>query len=325
MTQCKRLPLVATLLLVCVSAPPFALADTFPAKSITIIVPYTSGGATDTVARLVARRFSDSVKQPVVVENKPGAAQMIATEHVKRAPANGYTVLLGNFASHAVNPYLYAKLPYDPVKDFEPITTLYTIDNILVVPAGSAARNPADLVAMAKAKGGLAFGSMGIGSGGHLTAEMLKAQTGVSLTHVAYKGSTQAVQDLVANRLDFMFDNYVSSGGMVKDGRLRALATTGQRRSKLLPDVPTMTELGLPINLDAWFAVFAPAGTAAPIVNKLHAEFVQAVRSDELTKAIEELGLNVVTSKSPAELANKIAGDLVKYQKIVRDSGARVN
>lgn len=325
MTKCKRLPLVPMLLLVCASAPLSTLADDFPAKPITIIVPYTTGGATDTVARLVARKLSDSVKQPVIVENKPGAAQMIATEYVKRAAPNGYTVLLGNFASHAVNPYLYAKLPYDPVKDFEPITTLYTIDNILVVPAKSSARNPADLVAMAKAKGGLSFGSMGIGSGGHLTAEMLKAQTGVSLTHVAYKGSTQAIQDLVASRLDFMFDNYVSSGGLVKDGRLRALATTGQSRSKLLSDVPTLMELGIPINLDAWFAIFAPAGTPAPVVNKLHAEFVQAVRSKEVTKSIDELGLDVVTSKSPAELRNKIAGDLVKYEKIVRESGARVD
>jgi tripartite-type tricarboxylate transporter receptor subunit TctC len=224
-----------------------AFAQAFPAKPITIIVPVPPGGVTDPVARQVAQRVAENVKQPVIVENKPGASGIIASEYVKRQPADGYTVLFGFTGSHAVNPTLYSKLPYDPQKDFQPVTLIINTPHILVVPADSPAKTVADLVALAKSKpGGLTFASQGIGAGGHLLGEMFKAQTKTTLSHVPYKGSAPALTDMLAGRVDLFFDAMVTSLPFVRDGKLRALAIANKTRSKLLPDVPTMAEAGFP-------------------------------------------------------------------------------
>ena len=303
-----------------------ALAQAFPAKPITIIVPFPPGGVTDPVARQVGQRVAENVKQPVVVENKPGASGIIAAEYVKRQPADGYTVLFGFTGSHAVNPTLYSKLPYDPQKDFQPVTLIINTPHILVVPADSPAKTVADLVALAKSKpGGLTFASQGIGAGGHLLGEMFKAQTKSNLSHVPYKGSAPALTDMLAGRVDVFFDAMVTSLPYVRDGKLRALAIANKTRSKLLPDVPTMAEAGFPgVEMDQWFGMLVPAGTPQPVVQRLNQEFIKAVRSPDIEKSLAERGLDVVTN-TPEQFAAVIKADTATLGKVVKESGAKAD
>jgi tripartite-type tricarboxylate transporter receptor subunit TctC len=301
-----------------------ATAQEYPSKLITFVLPFPPGGVTDPVARLVAQKMSESVKQQFIVENKPGASGMIAAEAVKRTPPDGYTVLMGFTGSHAVNPSLYAKLPYDPIKDFQPVTLLISTKHVLVVPAESPAKSVAELVALAKkTPGGLTFASQSIGAGGHLLGEMLKVQAKVPLTHVAYKGSAPALQDLLAGRVDLFFDAVVTSLPHIKAGKLRALAVADKTRSSVLPDVPTMAEAGFPgVEMDQWFGMLVPAGTPPPIVKKLHEELVKAVRHPEVASKITSQGLDVVTT-TPEEFASLIKQDSATLGKVVKDAGIR--
>ena len=303
-----------------------ASAQTFPVRPITIIVPFPPGGVTDPVARAVGQKIQESTGQSVLIDNRPGAGGVVAAELAKRAPPDGYTVFFSNFATHAVNVTLYTKLPYDPVKDFQPITKIIATQSMLVVPVGSPAKTPADLVALAKAKpNGMTYASQGIGAGGHLQGEMFRKMTGVTLTHVPYKGSGPALQDMLAGRVDLFFDALITAGPHTREGKLRALAITSKTRSNLYPDLPTMEELGFNgMELDAWFGMFVPAGTPQPVVRKLHEEFVKAIRSPDLVKRFTDLGLDVVTN-TPEEFAALIASDIVKLGQVVRDSGAKVD
>ncbi len=231
----------------CAALPGASLAQEFPARAITIVVPFPPAGVSDPVARLVAAKLAENVKQAVIVENKPGASGIIGAEFVKKAPADGYTVLLGYTGQMSVNPALYAKLPYDPVRDFLPITTLISTRNVLVVPAESPANSVAELIGLARQNPkGLNFASQGVGTGGHLLGEMLKAKTGARLIHVPYKGSAPAIQDLLANRVDLYFEALVTALPHVQAGKLRALAITSRARTPFLPAVPTMAEAGFP-------------------------------------------------------------------------------
>jgi len=317
---------VAAAALVAVSGGMAAQAQNFPSRPITIVVPFPPGGVTDPVARQIGIKITESTGQQVLVDNRPGGGGVIGAEIVKRAAPDGYTIFFGHFGTHTVNPHLYSKLPYDPVKDFEPIANIITTESILVVPAASPARTPTDLVAMSKKDPkGLVFASQGVGSGGHLLGEMFKAQAGANVSHVAYKGSAPAVQDILAGRVDLFFDALITSGPHVREGRLRALAITGQRRHRLFPTVPTLGEVGLPgLDLSAWFAMFAPAGTPSPVIAKLNEEFVKAIRAPDVMKKYEDLGLDVTTS-TPAELKKLIDADSIRYAKVVRDSGARID
>jgi tripartite-type tricarboxylate transporter receptor subunit TctC len=307
-------------------APVPGFAQAYPSKLITFIVPFPPGGVTDPVARMVGQKMAESVKQSVIVENKPGASGIIASEFVKRAPPDGYTVLMGFTGSHSVNPSLYSKLPYDPVKDFQPVTVLISTKHVLVVPAESPAKSVADLVALAKkSPQGLTFASQGVGAGGHLLGEMLKARTGTNLTHVAYKGSAPALQDMLTNRVDLFFDAIVTSLPYIKDGKLRALAVASPTRAAVLPNVPTMAEAGFPgIEMDQWFGMFVPAGTPAPVVAKLHDELVKAVRAPDVSSKITAQGLDVMTT-TPDQFAALIRDESVKLGKVVKDSGAKAD
>ena len=289
-------------------------------------MPFPPGGVTDPVARQVGQRLAENVKQPVIVDNKPGASGIIASEYVKKQPADGYTVLFAFTGSHAVNPSLYTKLPYDPQKDFQPVTLIINTPHILVVPADSPAKSVADLVAMAKSKpAGLTFASQGIGAGGHLLGEMFKAQTKTNLAHVPYKGSAPALTDMLAGRVDLFFDAMVTSLPYVKDGKLRALAIANKTRSKLLPDVPTMAEAGFPgVEMDQWFGMMVPAGTPPAVVAKLNEEFIKAVRSPDIEKSLTERGLDVVTS-TPDQFAAQIKTDTAVLGKVVKESGAKAD
>jgi tripartite-type tricarboxylate transporter receptor subunit TctC len=301
-----------------------AQAQQFPNRPITIIVPFPPGGVTDPVARLAGERVAGSVGQQVLVDNRPGGGGIIGAELVKRAAPDGHTIFFGHFGTHAVNPALYAKLPYDPVKDFMPITTLISTLSLLVVPADSTAKTVNELVGLARSKpAGLTYASQGIGAGGHLLGEMLKARTGTALTHVPYRGSAPAIQDMLAGRVDLFFDALITSGPHVRDGKFRALAITGDKRHRLYPDVPTMAEAGYPdMELDGWFGLFAPAGTPPAIVRRLNEEFVKAMNASDVFKRFTDNGLDVVTS-TPEQFAALIARDAARLGKIVRDSGAK--
>lgn len=302
------------------------LAQDFPSRPITFIVPFPPGGTTDPAARLVAKMLSESLKQPVLVENKAGGAGIPAAMFVKQAAPDGYTLMMGHVGTHAVNASLYSKLPYDPVKDFQPITLMDKSTFLLAIPADSPARTVAELVTIARTRpGGVTFASQGIGTGGHLLGEMLKTQSGASFTHVPYKGAGPAVTDLLAGRVDMFFDSLALSGRFVRERKARALAVASAARHPLFPDLPTMAEAGYPgLELETWFGIFAPRGTPQPVVRKLHAEFVSVLRNPAVIKYFTDQGLDVVTN-TPEEFAQLINSELVRLGKVVRESGARAD
>jgi len=301
-----------------------ARADDYPSRPITIIVPFPPGGSSDIVMRLVASKASDALKQPIVIENRPGAAGNVAAMAIKNAPPDGYLLMLGHTGTHAINATLYGDLKFDPMKDFAPITGLVTFNNILNVPAASPAKTVAELVAHAKTKPeGLSYGSQGVGTGGHLLGVLLAKQARVNLVHVPYRGIAPAVTDTVAGRMDMLFAGYLSSGAHVETGRLRLLAIAGSKRHPRLPDLPTMTEAGYPeVQMDQWFGLFAPAKTPAPIVQKLNTEFVKALQSAEVRDKVLPQVFSVMAT-TPDELGAIVARDIVRLGQVVKDSGAK--
>jgi tripartite-type tricarboxylate transporter receptor subunit TctC len=302
-----------------------ACADEFPSRPITVLVPFAPGGSSDIVMRLIAQKASESFRQPVVIENRPGAAGNVAALAVKNAAPDGYLLLMGHTGTHAVNPSLYRNLKFDPVKDFQPITALIAFNNILVVPAASPARLVSDLVALAKSKpDGLSYGSQGIGTGGHLLGEMLARQSGARFVHVPYRGIGPAVTDTVAGRMDLLFCSYISAAGHIESGRLRMLAIAGSERHPGIPQVPTMSEAGFPeVQMQQWFGLFAPAGAPPAVVARLNAEFVKALHHEEVRNSLVQQ-LATVIAGSPDAFAALIARDIARLGQVVKDSGAMV-
>ena len=306
--------------------PSEAAAQAYPAKPIRFVVPYPPGGPLDTVARLTAQKVSEAVKQPVVVDNKPGAGGNIGADIVAKAPADGYTILMGAVATHAINPSLYASIPYDPARDFAPVTQLASTPNILVVHPSVPASNVREFIAYAKANPGkLNFGSGSTGSAGHLAGELFKAQAGVDMTHVPYKGAAPALQDLVAGQIHLMFDNLASALGQVRAGKVKGLAVTTAKRTPLAPDLPTVAESGLPgFDISTWFGVFVPAGTPRDVVERLHAEFTKALAAPDVRERIVSLGAEPVGNR-PEEFGAYIQREAEKYARVIKASGARAD
>ena len=309
---------------ICVPLP--AQAQSYPARPIRFVVPYPPGGPLDTVARLLAQKVGESVKQPVVVDNKPGAGGNIGADIVAKSPADGYTILMGAVATHAINPTLYANIPYDPVKDFAPVTQVASTPNVLVVHPSVPAATVKEFIAHAKSNPGrLNFGSGSTGSAGHLAGELFKAMAGIDMTHVPYKGAAPAMQDLVGGRIQLMFDNLASSLGQVRAGKVRALAVTTAKRTPLAPELPTVAESGLPgFDISTWFGVFAPAGTPREALDRLHAEFTRALAAPDVREKMLNLGAEPVGS-NPEEFAAYIRAEAQKYARVIRASGARVD
>jgi tripartite-type tricarboxylate transporter receptor subunit TctC len=307
-------------------ASPQAHAQAYPSKPIRFVVPYPAGGPLDTVARLLGAKVAESVKQPVVVDNKPGAGGNIGTEIVARSPADGYTILMGATATHAINPTLYKSIPYDAVKDFAPITQVAATPNILVVHPSVPASNVRELIAHAKANPGkLSFGSGSIGSAGHLAGELFDTLAGVDMVHVPYKGAAPAMQDLIGGQIQLMFDNLASSLTQVRAGKIRALAVTTARRSSFAPELPTVAESGLPgFDINTWFGVFAPAGTPREALDRLHAEFTRALAAPDVREKMLNLGAEPVGNK-PEEFAAYIRAESEKYARVIKASGAKVD
>jgi tripartite-type tricarboxylate transporter receptor subunit TctC len=302
----------------------------WPSKPIRFVVPYPPGGPLDTIARVLADKVKVSLGQPVVVENKPGAGGNIGVDLIAKAQPDGYTLVMGAVATHAINPWLFSKIPYDAVKDFAPVALVASVPNVLVVNKEFAGKNNirtmADLVAYAKANPGkLNYGSGGSGSAGHLAGELLGARAQVKIVHIPYQGAAPAKLALLSGQSDFMFDNLASAAPLIKDGKVVALAVTTTARSAMLPDVPTVEQAGIkPFDIGTWFGVFATAGTPAPVLAKLHAVYAQALVDPEIAKRLAEMGSNA-KPLSPAQFADMIKQELDKYKDLVKLSGAQVN
>ncbi len=301
-------------------------AQPYPAKPIRFVVPYPAGGPLDTVARLLGQKVSESTRQPVVVDNKPGAGGNIGADAVAKSPADGYTILMGAVATHAINPTLYSSIPYDAIKDFVPVTQVASTPNVLVVNPSVPASTVREFIAYAKANPGkLNFGSGSTGSAGHLAGELFKTMAGVDMTHVPYKGAAPAMTDLIGGQIQLMFDNLASSLAQVRAGKVKALAVTIANRSALAPELPTIAESGLPgFDISTWFGIFVPAGTSREVVERLHAEFVKALAAPEVREKMVNLGAEPVGNK-PEEFAAYIRTELDKYARVIKASGARAD
>jgi len=298
----------------------------YPSKPIRYIVPFAPGGTTDILGRMVAAGLSSSLGQPVVVENKPGQAGSIGSTELARATPDGYTVGGGTISSHAINVTLYPSLPYDPVKDFAPITMLATLPNMLIVHPGLNVNSVKELIALLKSNPNkYSFGSAGNGTSQHISGELFKIMTGTQMQHIPYKGSGPMIPDLLAGTIQLSFENITTAYPPVKAGRLKALAVTSSRRSFVAPDVPTMAEAGLAgYDISSWQAMYAPAGTPREIVARLHAETAKILRAPENQKKLSDLGLDA-GGMSPDELLALMRSDLPRLGKVVRESGAKVD
>jgi len=301
-------------------------AQDFPRRAITLILPFSAGGVTDQVARLVASKVADNIGYPVVIENRPGGGGQIAAGAVKQAQPDGYTVLVGDIGTHAINASLYSKLSYEPLKDFVPVTELVEMPHVLVVPSDSPFKTMGDVIAGARTHPGtLTYASVGIGSGAHLLGEMLKSEHSIDIVHAPYRGSTQIVPDLIANRVGLFFGAVGSMAPLIQDGKLRALMVTDRQRSSLLATVPSAPEAGTPtLDLKVWFGIFTPAGTPSAVVDRLNAEFVRAVNLPETRQRLIQLGANIIAS-SPKEFSEVIAADTDRLGKVVKNAGARMD
>ncbi len=309
---------------VCIA--PLVFAQTYPNHAIRLVVPFPAGGTTDILARDVAKRLTDTLGQAVVVDNRPGAGGNIGADMVAKAAPDGYTLLMGTVGTHAINPSLYAKMPYDHIKDFVPVVLVAGVPNVLVVNPSVPVNSVADLIKLAKTKpGAINFASSGSGTSIHLSGELFKAMAGVDMTHVPYKGSSPALADLMGGQVQIMFDNLPSSLALIKSGKLRAVAVTSLKRAPALPDVPTIAESGLPgFEASSWFGLLAPAGTPAPIVVRLNAEVNKYLQSPEGKDQLLAQGAEVAGG-SPEQFVAHIRAETDKWAKVVKISGAKVD
>lgn len=298
-------------------------AQTFPNKPIRIVVTFTPGGAPDIIARLLGERFTAAWGQPVVIDNKPGSGGNIGADFVAKAVPDGYTLVVGTVGTHSINGALYTKMPYDMVKDFTPVTLLATTPNLLVVHNDVPARTVQELIELGKREGKMSFASSGSGTSIHVSGELFKTMTGIDMTHIPYKGRASALPDLLGGRVTMMFDNMPSSLPLVREGKLRALGVTSLTRSAAAPDIPTIAESGLPgFEAVSWFAMFAPAGTPKPVVDKIQAEISRILKTPEVAKRLTDIGLEPVGS-TPQELETYQRSEIVKWAKVAKDSGAK--
>ena len=301
----------------------------YPNKPIRLVVPYPPGGPLDTAARALAERVKDTLGI-IVVENRPGAGGNLGVDHVAKSPPDGYSLVIGAVATHAVNPWLFSKLPYDPVKDFAPITLIAHVPNVLVMAPERAdklgIRSASELIDYArKNPARLNYASGGNGSAGHMAGELMKSQANVSAVHIPYAGAAPAQLGLLAGQTDFMFDNLASATAQIKAGKLRALAVTTAQRATAMPDVPTMADAGLAgFDVSTWFGVFAPAGTPPAIVTRLNSAFGAALRSPDMRERLARMGADPAPG-TPEQFAALVRSELAKYEKVVKFSGARVD
>ncbi len=301
--------------------------EDYPARPIRLVVPFPAGGSTDIVARIAATKMSEILKQPVAVENMPGKSGSVAASVVAKAAPDGYTMLLGTVATHAINPALFPRLAYDPVKDFEPVSLLVNVPNVIVVDPSLNVKTFQELIALLKANPGTYKYATagGVGTALHLSGALVESQSGAKMTHADYIGASFALVDLMSGKVKIMFDNLPSSIGHIRKGTVVPLAVTTKERSPALPGVPTVAESGLPgYETYTWNAIFAPAGTPQPIIDKLALAAAQAMQDPQVKAQLAELSATAVGS-TPAQLAAHVKAEMAKWAPIVKASGATID
>jgi tripartite-type tricarboxylate transporter receptor subunit TctC len=327
----RRRPLVglAALAAFVLGMPSSALAQVaaWPDKPVRFLVPYPPGGGTDVIARIVQERFQAALGQPVIIENKGGAGGSVGTEVVAKAPADGYTVLF-TLSSHTINPAIYPKLPFDTLKDFEPVGLVASLPQILVAHPGVPVNSLAELVPMLKGKpGGMAFASVGNGSPGHLAGELFKLRTGTEMTHIPYKGGGPAVTDVMGGQVPFLWVSIPAAAQFVKTGKLKALAVSTLKRSAAFPDVPTVSEAGggalAGFEVDSWYAIFVPAKTPRPIIEKLNRALNTVLADPGVREKLLAQGSEGVGG-TPEALGKVVADEVPKWTRLVKDAGIKL-
>ena len=304
-----------------------AVAQDYPSKPIRMVVGFPPGGGTDVVARILAPRMSELLRQPLVIENRPGATGTVAAGQVAKSPADGYTIMMGHVSVNAIAPALFSNLPYDVVMDFAPIALAAAVPHIVTVHPSMPAQSLKELIAHLKSQPGkLTFPSAGNGSMPHLAGEIFKSLAGVQVMHVPYKGTGQSMQDLLGGQHLIAFDTMPAASPHVRSGKLRALAVSSSKRVPSFPDVPTAEEAGLSGYLvSTWYGLFAPAGTPGPIVNRLHAEAVRAMQTADTKAKLDGIGADGTLSRSPEEFAALVRADTARYAKIVKEIGLKMD
>jgi len=302
-----------------------ALAQGWPSRPVRLIAPYAAGGPIDISARLLAGKLQESLGQPVVVENRPGAGGNLGVEMAAKSAPDGHTLVIGAIATHAINPTLMGSVPYDPVRDFRHIALMVQVPNVLVVNLDLPASSVAELIALARARPGkLDFASGSTGSTGHLAGELFKQMTGTYMVHIPYKGAAPAVLDLVAGRVHLMFDNLASALPNIRGGKVRALAVTTKKRSSFLPDLPTLDESGLKgFDMTTWWGVMAPAKTPQAVVERLNAEILRALEAPDVRERLRAMGSETPAIRTPEEFTAFVAAEGRIYAELVRRSGAK--
>ena len=327
MKPSSLIPHPSSLILLCVALAgilPPAQAQQYPTRPVRFVVPFAPGGSTDTLARTLGVKLADTLGQQVVVDNRPGGNGDIGMLIVAQAPPDGHTLLLGYIANLAIAPSLHAKMPYDPTRDYAPITQIATSPNVMTAHAAVPAKGLKDLVALAKAKPGTVnFASTGVASVGHLTGELLNNLAGMKMTHVPYKGGGAAIIGLLSGDVQVMFSGFSAAMPHIKSGKIRSLAVTGAQRSPALADVPTIAEQGFPgVEATAWYGVLAPAGTPRPVVMRLHGDVAKALKQPDVIQRLGALGFEIVGS-TPEHFGAYIKTEIRKWEKVVKASGAK--
>ena len=317
----QKIILALILALVATALRPVA-AQTYPAKPIRFIVPFPPGGGNDLIARELSQHLTESLGQPMVVDNRPGASTLIGAEAAAKASPDGYTLFMGNNSTLTINPHLYKKLPYDAVRDFAPLSLLASAPFVLLAHPSFPAQSVKELIALARQRPGqLNFGSSGLGIATHLAGEMFKLMARVDIVHIPYKGAAPALTDLIGGQIELLFNNVISAMPHVRSGRLRALAVTSKTRSHALPQVPAVAEAGLPdYEASVWYAVLAPARAPAPVLTRLHGEFVKALQQPRVQDRLASDGASIVGS-TPEVLARTIEADLARWGKVIKQNG----
>lgn len=304
-----------------------AWSQAWPTRPLRLVVPYAPGGPVDISARLLAARLQQGLGQPVVPENRPGAGGNIGVDLIAKGPADGYNLVMSAIATLAINPSLYSSLPYDPLKDLRHVTLLVQVPNVLIVRPDLPAKSVPELIALAKSRPGkLDFGSGSTGSTGHLAGEMFKMVTGTYMVHIPYKGSAPALADMMAGRIDLMFDNLASALPSIKSEKVRALAVTTRKRTDFLPGLPTLDEAGLKgFDMTTWWGVSVAARTPQAVVERLSAEILKAMDSPDMKERLRGMGSEPPAIRSPDQFAAFVAAELKTYTGLVRRSGAKVD
>jgi tripartite-type tricarboxylate transporter receptor subunit TctC len=315
------------LVLALAAAADFAAAQAWPSRPLRLVAPYAAGGPIDISARLLAAKLQENLGQPVVVENRPGAGGNIGVDLIAKGPADGYSLVMSAIATLAINPSLYPSLPYDPLKDLRHVTLLVQVPNVLIVGNDVPAKSVKELVALAKARPGkLDFGSGSTGSTGHLAGEMFKMLTGTYMVHIPYKGSAPALADMMAGRIDLMFDNLASALPSIKSEKVRALAVTTPKRSGFLPTLPTLDESGLKgFDMTTWWGVSVAAKTPQPVVERLSAEILKAMDAADFKDRLRNMGSEPPAIRTPEQFTAFVAAELKTYTGLVKRSGAKAD